>query len=172
MSKRVSGARVALPMLLSLTLMSAALPWAAAQAAIEASAAWTRATPPGIAVAVGYLTLKNTSKGRRGLLKITSPNAEMISLHQSSVDANGVSHMWPIAKLELEPGEVMKFAPNGRHLMLQGLTSPLRKGMRIAVTFVFEDEDPVTVELEVQPLVDEHAGRDAHAGHDAHADHH
>jgi copper(I)-binding protein len=152
----------------ALTLMVAALPWQPAQAAVEASAAWTRETPPGVRVAVGYFTVTNTSRGRRELLKITTPLAAQISLHRSSVDANGVSHMWPVAKLELEPGEVRKFEPNGFHLMLEGLSAPLRAGMRIPVTIVFEDEEPIVVQFEVRPLVDDHAGHDAHAEHHDH----
>lgn len=139
------------------------------RAAIEVGEGWTRETPPGVTVAVGYFTLKNTGKGRRELLKITSPAVQTISLHQSSVDANGVSHMWPLGKLELAPGETLKFEPNGRHLMLQGLAAPLRAGMHIPVTLVFEDEEPVTVQLEVRPLAAVDAGHDMHpGGHEHH----
>ena len=136
-----------------------------AQAGIESSEAWTRATPPGTKVAVGYLTLRNTGKVKRELLKITSPAAQAVSLHQTSVDANGVSRMWPIGKLELAPGEVLRFEPNGRHLMLEGLGASLVAGKRVAVTLVFEQEAPVTVQLEVRPLVDAAPVADPHAGH-------
>ena len=118
---RVAGA--------ALVLVSALLAGQRADAAIEVSDAWTRVTPPGVTVAVGYFTLKNTSAGGRELLKITSPLAERISLHRSSVDANGVSRMWPVGKLELAPGEVRRFEPNGYHLMLEGLSAPLRAGL-------------------------------------------
>ena len=136
-----------------------------ARADIEASAGWTRATPPGTKVAVGYFTLKNTGKSRRELLKITSPAAKDITLHQSSVDANGVSRMWPVGKLELAPGEVMRFDPNGRHLMLEGLGAALVVGKRVPVTLVFENEKPVTVQLDVRPLVEDAGGQDPHAAH-------
>jgi periplasmic copper chaperone A len=139
-----------------------------AEAAIEASEAWTRVTPPGVTVAVGYFTLKNTSSHSRELLKITAPEAERISLHKSSVDANGVSHMWPVGKFELAPGEARRFEPNGYHLMLEGLSAPLRAGTRVAVTIVFEDEEPVVVQFEVRPLVDAAAAPDPHAGHHEH----
>jgi copper(I)-binding protein len=165
---RAAGAAWAL----TLAMGIAAVLWQPAQAAVEASAAWTRATPPGVTVAVGYFTLKNTSRGRRELLKITAPIANQISLHLSSIDANGVAHMWPVGKLELEPGEVRRFEPNGLHLMLEGLSGPLLAGMHIPVTIVFEDEDPIVVQFEVRPLVDEHAGHDGHDGHAEHHEHH
>ena len=157
---RVAGA--------ALVLVSALLAGQRADAAIEVSDAWTRVTPPGVTVAVGYFTLKNTGTGGHELLKITSPLAERISLHRSSVDASGVSRMWPVGKLELAPGEVRRFEPNGYHLMLEGLAAPLRAGTRIPVTMVFEDEDPVVVQLEVRPLVDAGATADPHAGHHEH----
>ncbi len=139
-----------------------------AHAAIETSEGWTRATPPGTKVAVGYLTLKNTSKVKRELLKISSPVAQVISLHQSSIDANGVSRMWPIGKLELAPGEVLRFGPTGRHLMLEGLGAALQAGQRVPLTLVFEQEAPVTVQLEVRPLVDAAPVADPQAGHAGH----
>jgi copper(I)-binding protein len=152
----------------TLVLVFALLAGRPARAAIEVSEAWTRVTPPGVTVAVGYFTLKNTGAGGRELLKITSPLAERISLHRSSVDANGVSRMWPVGKLELAPGEVRRFEPNGYHLMLEGLAAPLRAGTRIPVTMVFEDEEPVVVQLEVRPLVAAGATADSHAGLHAH----
>lgn len=139
-----------------------------ARADVEASAGWTRATPPGVKVAVGYLTLKNTGKVKRELLRISSPAAKDITLHQSSVDATGVSRMWPVGKLELAPGESLRFEPNGRHLMLEGLGASLVAGKQVSVTLTFDGEKPVTVQLEVRPLVDDAGSRSGPAGHDAH----
>jgi len=123
-------------------------------AAIEVSDGWSRETVKGVDVAVGYLTLRNTGSERRELIKITAPQAASIGLHRSSVDANGVSHMWPMGKLELLPGEVLKLSPNGVHLMLNGLKQPLAKGTQVPVTLVFEHEKPVTVQLQVRGLAD------------------
>jgi copper(I)-binding protein len=165
-------------------LMAALLLAAAAPvfAAIEASDGWSRETIKGVDVAVGYLTLRNTSSERRELIKITAPQAASIGLHRSSVDANGVSHMWPVGKLELLPGEVMKLSPNGVHLMLNGLKQPLTKGMQVPVTVVFEHEKPVTVQLQVRALADGYApaggtatkpdaAAPMHHDHGAHAGH-
>ncbi|MEY4761316.1 MAG: hypothetical protein RLZZ200_1172 [Pseudomonadota bacterium] len=139
-----------------------------AQADIEASGGWTRATPPGTKVAVGYLALTNTGKAKRELVRITSPAAKEVTLHQSSTDDKGVSRMWPIGRLELAPGEKMRLEPNGRHMMLEGLGASLTAGGRVPVTLVFDGEKPVTVQLEVRPLVEPAGGADPHAGHDMH----
>jgi copper(I)-binding protein len=158
MLRKVTGA--------ALALWLSVLPLQAAQAAMEITAGWTRQTVPGATAAVGYFVVKNTGARKRELLKITSPLSSGITLHQSSVDAQGVSRMWPIGKLEVEPGQTVTFAPNGKHLMLAGLTQPLRVGQRVAVTLVFQDEAPVTVELTVRPLVEEAAPSMDHLHHD------
>ena len=129
-----------------------------AAADIVAVDGWARATVPGARVGAGYVTLRNTGTETRNLLRLTTPVCDELSLHLSSVDANGVAHMWPLAKLELKPGEQVRFEPNGRHMMFNGLTSPLVAGKTVAVTFEFEDEKPLTVLLEIRPLVPDMPG--------------
>ena len=129
-----------------------------AVADIVAVEGWARATVPGAKEGAGYVTLRNTGTETRSLLRLTTPICDDLSLHLSSVDANGVSHMWPLAKLELKPGEQVRFEPNGRHMMFRGLESPLVAGKTVAVTFEFEGEKPLTVQLEIRPLVPDMPG--------------
>lgn len=124
-----------------------------AVADIVATDGWARATVPGTTVGAGYITLRNKGTEARNLLRLTTPVCDELSLHLTSVDANGVAHMWPIAKLELKPGEEVRFEPNGKHMMFMGLTSPLVAGKTVAVTFEFEDEKPLTVQLQIRPLM-------------------
>lgn len=127
----------------------------AAQAQVQVSDGWSRETVTGTTVGVGYMTLINVGAGERKLLKITTPLADSVQLHQSSIDAQGVAHMWPMASLELKAGETVRFTPNGRHLMLVGLKEPLRVGMDVPVTMIFDRSDPpVTVHLIVRALTD------------------
>jgi copper(I)-binding protein len=90
----------------------------------------------------------------------------MVMLHQSSVDASGVAHMWPVASLELRPGESVRFEPGGRQVMFTGLTKPLRVGTPVPLTLEFDGgEKAVTVLLEVRPLVAADAPVAGHAYH-------
>ncbi len=125
-----------------------------AQAAILAEDGWSRQTPPGITVGVGYFTLKNTGTQSRQLLKITAPQAAAIEIDRTSTDAQGVSRMWPVGKVEIAPGQTVKLAPNGLHIMLRGLKQPLLPGQTVPVTMLFADEPPVTVVLKVRALSD------------------
>jgi periplasmic copper chaperone A len=129
-----------------------------AAAEIVAADGWARATVPGATVGAGYVTLRNSGTETRSLLRLTTPVCDSLSLHLSSVDANGVAHMWPLAKLELKPGEQVRFEPNGKHMMFSGLTSPLVAGKTVAVTFEFEGEKPLTVQLEIKSLMPDMPG--------------
>lgn len=137
-----------------------------ALAGVEATDGWSRETVPGTSVGVGYLTLKNTGTSQAELMKITTPVAVSVELHQSSIDAQGVAHMWPVAQLELKPGEVVRFAPGGKHLMLVGLNKPLRVGDKVPVTMQFDrDAAPVTVLLTVRSLLSTTDPAAEHEGH-------
>jgi periplasmic copper chaperone A len=121
---------------------------------IEASGGWSRASVPGTTVGVGYLVIKNTGTQTRKLLRITSTVSDTVMLHQSSVDAQGVARMWPMASLELRAGESVRFEPNGRHIMLVDLKTPLKAGGRVPLTLEFDGgERLVTVQLEIRSLL-------------------
>lgn len=138
----------------------------AARADIVIEQAWARATVPGAPVAAGYLVLRNTGPEERSLLRLTSPVTDRVMIHQSSIDAQGMARMWPVAKLALGPGETVTFEPNGRHLMFMDLKQPFRVGETVAVTFQFDKgEAPVTAQLQVRPLVDDAPAPGAHAQH-------
>jgi periplasmic copper chaperone A len=130
----------------------------ASRAEIVVNNGWVRATVPGADSGAGYLTITNTGTEARSLLRLTSTVSDTVTIHQSSIDAQGMARMWPVAKLEIKPGETVKFAPNGRHLMFNALTAPFRVGETVPVTFQFDrGSEPVTAQLTVRPLVDEAA---------------
>lgn len=127
---------------------------AASLAEVVATDAWSRATVPGAKAAAGYMVLTNNGTEERKLLKITSPACDMVSLHQSSVDSQGVARMWPVASLKIEAGSSVRFQPNGLHVMFTGLKAPLQAGEKVPLHLRFEgDEQDMTVLLEVRPLV-------------------
>jgi copper(I)-binding protein len=133
-------------------LAAAALYAATAAADIEVTGGWARETVPG-APAAGYLVIRNTGDAPRKLMRLTTPVTSNLMLHRSSVDAQGIARMWPMASFEIGAGETVRFEPNGRHLMFMDLAAPFRAGTPVAVTLEFSDgEKPVTVMLDVRPL--------------------
>lgn len=124
-----------------------------ARAEIIATQGWSRATPPGLTTAVGYLAITNTGTESRSLLRIISPICDRVMIHRSSVDNNGIARMWPLGALTLRAGETLRLEPNSYHVMFIGITAPLVAGSKVPLSLLFEDEDEVTVMLEVRPLV-------------------
>jgi periplasmic copper chaperone A len=131
------------------SLLLLALP---ASADIVAVDGWVRAMVPGTRVGAGYVTLRNAGSESHKLLSLTSPVTDQVSLHLSSVDANGMSRMWPVGSFSLKPGEQVRFEPNGMHLMFMDMDAPFVVGAKVPVTFRFEGNETVTVNLEVKPL--------------------
>jgi copper(I)-binding protein len=151
---------------LATILVSAAalLSGAPALAEVVGSEAWTRATPPGTDTAVGYLVLTNHGDEDAKLLKIVSPVCDKIMIHRSTVDSTGVARMWPVAKLEIAPGQSVRFEPNGLHIMFMELKQPFVVGQKVPLQLTFEGEKEFTVLLDVKALVPD-AGMDHDAIH-------
>jgi periplasmic copper chaperone A len=142
------------------SLLLLALPAGAQVVAVDG---WVRATVPGTKVGAGYLTLRNTGDESHKLLSLTSPVTDQVSLHLSSVDANGVAKMWPVGSFSLKAGEQVRFEPNGMHLMFIDLEAPFVVGAKVPVTFRFDGNQAVTVQLEVKPL--DYVARPSGMGH-------
>lgn len=137
--------------------LAAALP---AAAEVKASEGWVRASTPGAKVGAAYFTLTNTGAEQRKLLKITSPVSDEITVHRSSITAQGTARMWPMAVLAVEPGETLRLEPGALHVMFTALKAPLVAGQKVPLTMKFDGGEPeFTLVLEVRPLVpaDDHA---------------
>lgn len=125
-----------------------------ATADVVGSAGWSRATTPGAKEAVGYLELVNNGDEERKLLKITSTISDEVRIHRSMLSSEGVTQMWPVGALKLEPGQIVRFEPNGLHVMFNDIKHALKVGDRVPLTLQFDGfEKPFTVMLEVRPLV-------------------
>jgi copper(I)-binding protein len=111
---------------------------------------WSRATPNGARVASGYLTIENTGTEPDRLVGGSADVAAKVELH-TMVMSNGVMTMRPLESgLAIRPGEIVKLAPGGHHLMLLGLKSSLQQGDKVPITLEFEKAGKVTVALDLQ----------------------
>ncbi|MET0280796.1 MAG: copper chaperone PCu(A)C [Steroidobacteraceae bacterium] len=137
-----------------------------AAADVVASEGWARASAPGARTAAAYLVLTNTGPETRKLLKIVSPVSDEVSLHQSSVDAQGMARMWPLSGLELAPGQSVRFEPGGRHVMFNNLKSAFVAGQKVPLQLRFDGgQQEFTVQLEVRPLGAEEPDHSQHHEH-------
>jgi copper(I)-binding protein len=111
---------------------------------------WSRATPGGAKIGGGYLTIENKGSMPDRLIGGSADVAGKVEVHEMAVN-NGVMTMRPVDKgLTIEPGQTVKLAPGGYHLMLLDLKSPLRAGEKLPVTLDFEKAGKVKVTLDIE----------------------
>ena len=136
---------------IALVISNIAAPaWAAEPApqSVTVSAAWARATPPGMAVAAVYLTLVGGSKGDR-LVGAETPRAGMAQIHVVS-EAEGMSRMRQTEGVDVPAHTSVALAPQGTHIMLMDLPRPLVAGERFPLTLHFEQAGMIGVSVEVR----------------------
>ncbi len=119
---------------------------------IEASGAWTRATPPDRAEAAVYASLRNPGGAQDRLVSVQADVAGDAQLHESRTDSAGVMSMRRIAEVELPAGAAVELAPLGLHIMLVGLKAPLAEGQSFPLVLRFERAAPLTVQVSVRAL--------------------
>ncbi len=134
-------------LLLTTVLLSAAA-WAGS-ASVHVTAAWTRPTPEGLGIAVGYMTLTNTGAKPVRLMTITSAIASHVEVHESRVQ-EGMAHMTETV-LQIEAGQQRRLQPGGVHLMLMGLSRPLRLDEEVPLEMTFSDGQVLRTALRVRP---------------------
>lgn len=113
---------------------------------------WSRPTPPGTPMGVGYMAITNHSGQDITLTGAETPRAGHVSIHETSMH-EGVMRMQPMSDgLAIPAGETVELKPHSYHLMLEKLPEPLREGEKIPVRLDFDGADDQTIELVVQPL--------------------
>lgn len=137
-----------------LTLVSAISFARAAEATagdLAVTDAWARATPPGAEIGAAYLTIENRGAADERIVSAASPVARSVEPHQA-IEENGMVKMRPLADPVVPAGGKLVMQPGGAHMMLVGLSAPLKRGERIALTIVFETAGAVTLDLPVAPI--------------------
>ncbi len=115
---------------------------------VSVSAAWARATPPGMAVAAVYLTLTGGTRADR-LVGAETPRAAMAQIHVVS-DAEGMARMRQTEGVDVPAHESVALAPQGTHIMLMELPRPLVAGERFPLTLQFEQAGTIGISVEVR----------------------
>jgi len=128
-----------------------------AAAGMTVQGAWARESIPGTTETAVYLTITNGTGSDDALVSASSP-AGMAGVHEvtpvGSVDpmssAQPMMAMQPVAKVAIPAGGTLELKPGSYHIMITGLTQPLKAGSTVEVTLTFEKAPPVTVTAEVR----------------------
>jgi copper(I)-binding protein len=130
MSSRLLGLTAGLVIALIFTIDA----WAQT-GGVEIKDAWARATPGGADIAGVYLTIVSPIADR--LVGVSSPASQKAELHQMTMDG-GVMKMRQVDAIDLPAGQTVTMKPGGYHIMLTGLTQPLKEGQTFAMTLSFD----------------------------------
>jgi copper(I)-binding protein len=109
---------------------------------------WFRALPAHLP-AGGYFELRNTGQWPSTLSSVDSPDCGMIMLHQSE-QKNGMDTMSDVTGVDIPPGQTVKFAPGGYHLMCMDPGPTMKPGGTVPVTLRFSDGSVATVTFAVR----------------------
>lgn len=130
--------------------------------ALSIEGAWSRATPEGSKVGVGYLKITNTGSTAETLIGVETPVAGRGEIHDMTM-TDGVMRMRKLADgLEIPAGGTVELKPGGMHLMFLDLKQPLAEGTRVPVKLTFKSGAVGEVELLVQALGAKNGGGGDH----------
>ncbi|MBU2957098.1 copper chaperone PCu(A)C [Paracoccus sp. 1_MG-2023] len=128
--------------------------------------AFARSTNP--VTAAIFMQLENHRDVACTLQGVTSDAAERVELH-THAEEDGVMRMGKIeGGIEIPAGEAHEMMRGADHVMMMGLTAPLKDGDQVAFTLDFGDCGTVDVDAVVdneRGAMDHGDGHDAHAGH-------
>lgn len=113
---------------------------------------WTRATPKGASVGVGYLTITNNGKETDRLTGGTLEGADHVEVHEMKMEDDKMLMRHLSDGLEIKPGETVKFSPGSYHLMFMGLKKSIEQGPNIKGSLTFEKAGSVDVTYKVESI--------------------
>ena len=105
---------------------------------------------PAGSVAALYFTVRNGTGRDDALVGVDTGAADATDLHETREEGGRVT-MRSLERVAVPAGEVVVFAPLGRHVMLVDV-APLREGDTVEVTLRFAEAPPVTVTVPVGAL--------------------
>ncbi len=101
---------------------------------LQVAGGWLREPPPGARSAAGYGILSNTGKSVLRIVSVSLPGGGTAMMHESRMQ-DGVMQMPHLESLSLAPGEKVRFAPMGKHIMLMNLPAMPKAGGHLRIEF-------------------------------------
>ncbi|ODN72069.1 copper chaperone PCu(A)C [Methylobrevis pamukkalensis] len=116
---------------------------------IAVTGPWARATNAGSRVGGVYFGIENRSASEIRLLSVATPVAQATALNDMPL-IDKVARIVPVeGGIAIPPGGKVELRPGGLHVMLKGLTSPLRPGARFPMTLEFSNGTSADVEVQI-----------------------
>ncbi len=158
--KKIILIAVAFTLLLSACGAPAAEMVSITQNGIEISQAWVRAAsmksemgaetmPAHGAVSGAFMLIKNSNAEADLLLKASSDAAEMVQIHETTMQA-GVMSMAEVPGITIPTGSAVELKPGSYHIMLIGLKRELKQGETISINLSFQNAGDIGFEIPAQ----------------------
>lgn len=117
---------------------------------VIAERAWARATVEGADIGVVYMSIVNEGPTADALISVTSPVARMAQIHENKVDAQGMTEMRTLNRVEIPAHTRIDLRPTARHVMLVDLKKPLIYQSTFPITLLFEKAGALSVTVTVE----------------------
>lgn len=111
---------------------------------VTVEGAFARATIGGGRVGAAYFTIRNSVGGKDRLVGVSTEIAKRAELH-THLHQNGVMKMRPIDGVDVPAGGMVALKPGGDHVMLTGLSGPLKEGSHFPIVLTFEKAGEISV---------------------------
>lgn len=125
----------------------------AAQAQVNVTNAWIRATVPQQNGTGAFMQLTAAADTR--LVAASSPLTPHVEVHEMTMKGDVMS-MRQVPAVELPAGRAVELKPGGYHIMFMDLKQQVKAGDKVPLTLVFEDKsgkrESVQIEALVRPL--------------------
>lgn len=105
---------------------------------------WAAETPRVAKTGAAYFIIANSGPKADYLISVTSPIARNVALHAHRMVGN-VMQMAPVLGIAIPAGQTVALKPGGRHVMLIGLTQPLKSGDKVPLILSFKNSGSVQV---------------------------
>jgi copper(I)-binding protein len=96
-----------------------------------------------------YMVIRNTGGADDALIGAASDVADMVELHETTMEGS-MAGMHPVEAIPVPAGGSVSLEPGGYHVMLIGLKEELQVGQTITLTLTFEKAGQITVQAEVR----------------------
>jgi len=111
---------------------------------------WARVSPMVDLAGAAYLVIHNNTDADDALVGVSSPAAEFVELHLSSMDDEGMMSMNQVEEIPVPAHGDAVLEAGSYHVMLINLVEPLEEGTEIELSLEFMTAEPQTVSAPVQ----------------------
>ncbi|MFA0439562.1 hypothetical protein BCU70_18895 [Vibrio sp. 10N.286.49.C2] len=136
----------------TLFALIALAPLSFANAAIDVTDAYARATAPNATTSAVFATIENTSDTVRTLVKANSQASEVVELHDVVMDGE-VMQMRQVKSIEIPADGHVMLKPGGLHIMLLNINEPLKETQTIDVELTFANGEVQVVTVPVKKVM-------------------